>query len=391
MKARKKSISEEIARQEAKLRELEAAHARRPAKVYLATLSATGLSAGMMAKGLFDKAVESSTAGVIGMGMAVASAVTATALLTTATMSLFGIAMDASRKQAFKVALLSTTLMVPTLGISTFYGVLGNAGEASLVYDMRDRAAAWQIYAETSMAADAAQAKSAADTLIPIRNDICDTAERERNNGLLSGSRGTGAISSGYARSCTNISSILDTLTQTATDTNTRRKEVMAIVMAMHAVPKNETLNVFERQDAFREQAVKLKEILSLSGTENVGERLKAQLAIMESSVTAMDVQIGSFGERQTNAIQGLRQSLNSVKETVSAFLSGTSSGSVASEPSAELPDMGAAVMTYWIKNLPQILMAVLVDFMPLYFCAMLMLSRSIPQARRMEMTTRRK
>lgn len=367
------------------LAELEAVHARRLPKVNLATLTATGLSVGMTAVGLFNKAIEVGTADAAGMGMAVASAVTGCVLLTTATVSLLRIAMDATRRQAWRVILLAAALMPPLFGISTFYAVLGNAGAPSLVYDMRDRAGAWQRYADAILA-DAAKAGSAADTLTPIRNSISDIAEKERSGGIVSGSRGGGAVASGYASACINISAILDTLQETAVSTEERRDNVTEAIVALQTIPKDQALDVFARQDAFRAKTAELLKTIGQSKSENVAERLKAQLAIMESSVAAMDVQKGAFGTVQTGAIDGLRHSLEAVSRTVGAFVKSDASGGAAvREPSSELPDMGEAVAHYWVRNLPQILLAVLVDLMSFWFCAMLMLSRSIPKARRRE------
>ena len=162
-------------RRQARLRAIEraeAAHTGRHMRVVLAMMGAFALSCWLTAKGLFDKTIEAGVASAEGMLTAIMSAAVAATLTGAGTIMLFGVAMQAARHQRVQVMALALCLLPFILGISTYNAVLGNAGPASLVYDMRDAAAAHAVWYE-GMSADAAGAQSAEASLLPLEASIC--------------------------------------------------------------------------------------------------------------------------------------------------------------------------------------------------------------------------
>lgn len=343
-------------------------------KIILVTFIAFGLSSWLTAKGLMEKSIEAGVATTEGSITAVMSAVVAASLLGVSTMSLFGIALHAKHKQRWQVGGLALALLPFVLCISTYYAVIGNAGGPSLVYDMRDKSKDWAQYYDQALM-DASAAQSAHAALLPLQSSICGLAKSERSGGILTGSRGTGAVSAAYKSGCDSISTILDTLDDTITRTETRRAESVDILKALQEIPKDTSQTVFERQTDFREQTTVLQDIIAKSGAENVSSRLSAQLDILEASVATLGTQDSAFGQKQSQSVQNLKISLGLVSEAVSGLLD--QSETITLQTPNELLDTGEAVLIYWKRNLPQILLAIMIDLSSLYFLGLLMVSRA--------------
>ncbi len=366
------------------LKDLKAAHERRPTKVYLVTLAAAALSGFMSARGIIEKTIEAGVIDEVSIGSAIMSGAVCCALLTTATMMTFSIAMESARKQRWKVIALVTTLLVPTIGVSSFYSLLGNAGSASLSYNMQDQAIAHREYYAASIL-DASEAKSRADALIPLRDDICTRADQERLTGRYSGSKGYGKAVQSMDSVCSQITSIVETLLNTASNTEARGKQATEILNKLASIAKDQSIgNVFERQDVYRETANQLMELIQTFLSENVVERLNVQLANLQASVSSSGVQKNTFGQVQSAIIEDLRVLVDKVAENLEGMTD--VSDMPKATPPAPLMDMGEAVFHYSRKNTPQYLMALLLDLMVVFYCAALTLSRSIPQARKEEM-----
>lgn len=96
--------------------------------------------------------------------------------------------------------------------------------------------------------------------------------------------------------------------------------------------------------------------------------------------MSSLDAGSSQFSKRQADAIAGLKKTLGTVKDTVLGLVADDGGGA---EKPAALRDMGAAVLAYWHRNIPQILLAILTDLMPGWFLGMLMVQRSIFETHR--------
>lgn len=368
---------QEAARQ---IRREESVQAGRRTKVQLVLLGSLGLSSWLTGKGLFDKAIEAGTADTGGMVTALMSAGVAGTAVSTASMLLLGTAVEATHAQRIHVLALAGAMLPFILGISTYNAVLGNAGPPSLVYDMRDRAQAYVEYYHATET-DSGRALSAVATLEPLRDSTCYLAEQERQSGILTGSSGRGATSAAYMSACRNIGAIIATLNETVARTAGRGAEAGRLLADLQAIPADTTISVFERQARFRSAAREIAALVASAGTERVSARLGPQLEILEASIAGPGTAGGPLGQRQAAANSSLHDTLGTVRDTVRALVAhgvDTPDG----EP-AELRDMGAAVLAYGHRNIPQILIAVLTDIMPGWFLALLNVSRATFDARR--------
>lgn len=367
-------------------REIDAQHAAHRARyriILLATLAAFVLSSWLTAKGLFDKAIEAGVASTEGMVTALMSSVVAATLVGGGTMLLFGIAMEAGKRQRWHVAGLATALLPFTLGISTYSAALGNAGPLALAHNMRDTALDYAAYYEAATG-DASDAQSTQAALLPLEASVCGLADGELKDGLLSGSAGAGALSAAYASGCKGVRAIQRTLSETAGRMAARRDDASDILSRLASIPKDESLSVFERQAAFRLEVNALRKLIEEARAENVPKRLRVQLRILESSVAALGVRQGDFGKTQVAEIENLKAMLSQASAAVREFLDGNEDVRV--EAPGELLEMGAAVAKYWHRNIQQILLAILIDLMPVWFVWLLMVSRANAQARHQEL-----
>ena len=197
--------------------------------------------------------------------------------------------------------------------------------------------------------------------------------------GLLTGSKGPGAVTAGYFSVCESLGKIGQTLRATNAANAAREEQAASLLREMRAVTEDAELSVFERREKFRDLAARLLRLDDAAGNEKVAERIVAQFAIMKDAVVAIAARDGAFGERQLAAVEGLRASVASA---------GTALGKLAApvETKTALPgellQMNAAVLRYWPRFWQPILLACAVDFMAFYYVLLLSVSRAVMRAR---------
>lgn len=276
-------------------------------------------------------------------------------------------------------AVLGVALCPIIFGLSTTYNISGLIGGASLVHDLRDKAAAYTTYLEDA-SRDAVLAHAARAAIDPMASQVCALVEAERDHGLLTGSKGTGAVSAAYTSVCQSLSSVRDTLGETITANAEREEAAAAILKKMRNVIEDTALSVYERREQFRDLAARLRALADQAGAERVGKRLSAQFAIMESAVTAIGTRPGAFGERQNDAVEGLRATVEGAGAALEQ-LSGETERTKA-QPPGDLLQLNAAVARYWPRFWPAALLGVAVDFIAFYFVALLAVSRAVMRSR---------
>ena len=256
-----------------------------------------------------------------------------------------------------------------TIGISTYSSVQGTAGGPSIVFDMRDSAAAHRVFYEASVA-ETGGALTALTSLQPLESSVCEMMDREAATGALSGSKGKGGVHAALLSVCESVRAIIGTLADTVERTEARREVAAGILADLQAIPNDTSLNVFERQAAFRVKADALYRVIEELGAENIADRLRAQLDIAEASIISLGVKDGAFGQKQSGLIASLKASVEQVRDIVGGLMV---AGGDEPPPPPPLLDMGAAVFAHWDKNLPAIAIAVLSDVMAVWFTAYLM------------------
>lgn len=342
--------------------------------ILFATFGAFLLSCWLTAKGLFDRAIEAGTASPEGMVTALMSAAVAATLIGLATMLVFGVALGAIKRQRWSLVFLAIALMPFMLGISTYNAVLGNAGPPSLADNLADTADAIAAHYEGATS-DAAGAQSAAAALAPTKASICALADGEKDKGVLSGYAGKGGVYAAYLSGCESVGVIVETLSDTAARTQSRRDEAGAHLAALKSIPRDSKRNIFARKAAFEAHAEALRKLLEASGAENVTRRLQAQLKALEGSIVTLGVKDGAFGKKQAKSIEDLRAKLAHVSAVVTEMLAAAPVQQGAAPP--RLLSMAAAVRVYWDRNIPSILIAIASDFMWLWFLGLLSVSRA--------------
>lgn len=290
-------------------------------------------------------------------------------------------------KRTKRTMLLAASLMPFVLGISTTMAVKGLATAPALYSDMKERAGEWHSYAEHQQA-DPAAAQSVADTLAPVHRSICAAANWERTTGGITGSPGKGAVSAALKSSCEGLDAIDETLHATVGRNAQRSKSLAAALSDLEAIPEQEDISIFERQKLFRATVGKIKAELAGGNAENLREKVNAQVAILRNGVIQLDGEDGDFGARQASAIASLKTQLAGVEKTVNGFLAQGVSADGTVEP-AELLSSGAAILRWWPRMIPQILLAVAVDLSILWMAAFLAASRA--SLRDAEIALRRK
>ena len=357
----------------------------------LALFAFTGVFIGtsiFTAIGLFDIAAEAGTANPERMIVASMAAAVAALVLGIANILLLGLATVAVTQYRNALLVLALTLMPFTFGISTYSAALGLAGPPALVFDMRDAARAYGAFVETRLA-KAAKALSTADALEPLKASLCTLADQEGSGGVLSGAAGRGGVQAAYLGACESVTTIIDTLRDTAQRTEARRAEALQIVKALKAIADDVSLNVYERQRRFRDTSEELLALVGASDVENVDDRLRAQLDILQASISGIGIQSGAFGQTQTNIINGLKASLGTATQIISGLLDKSD------VTGAQVPDdllfMAAAIQKYKLRVLPQILIAIASDLMPYWFFGLLLVSQAMVGAKNRRVDVRRR
>ena len=351
-------------------RESEQLHGR----IIFTTLVIMPCSAWMTAMGIMNMGIEAGTATTEGSVTAVMTALAASTTLTVAITGLFNTALNAGRRQKRHIVGLAAVLSVFTAGISTTFSIIGNAGAPSIVYNMRDAAPQWSAYFERSVA-DAGLAKSARATISPAQEIVCGFAEEERTRGIFSGRRGVGQASVALEGGCTGLRRINETLAETAASAEDMRERGAALLQELQDIPKDSSVHVFERQNRFRKVTSELEAIIADAATENVAKRLNAQLAMIKNSViTGGADENDAFAQKQAQAAEHLRGALAVAEREIGRLLAQTETAKA--QPPEALLSSGAAVMRYAKRNAPLIFLAVMLDFISLYFLWLLLVSR---------------
>jgi hypothetical protein len=296
------------------------------------------------------------------------------------TILLFGLAMQAGKAQRKHVIGLMLAIMPLVFCVSTYNAILATSAQRSMIFDMRDQTAAWQDYVDTALQ-DAASAKNAQASLLPLQSSLCTLAHGERNGGLLSGSRGTGAVYSAYASACGSVGAIIDTLAVTVEQTATHRTDAVAIIAEMDRIPRDTGMTVFDRQAAFKQQEVRLRKLISETSAERVAEQVRAQLNVLQNSVATLGAQDGAFGQKQTQAVENLKSSLGLVSDAVNGLLA--DSGAADASMPAGVLSMDEATFKYLGRNLPSVMIAVATDAFSLWLVAFLLIARQMANSRR--------
>lgn len=367
----------------AELDDIKAAHVARPVKIQLATISASAVSIFATGYGLMQKSVEVGLSGSIALGVALAASLAAGTVLTTATLQLFNIAVDAGKAQRKAVICLTGFVILPITCISSNYAIIGTSGPASTVYNMVDTADELKHYYHASVA-DVSSARSLRDIVRPSKESICQKAKAEALSGRYSGSAGYGAYAATLDGGCIEATAIVDTLQDTIDRNETRDEQALQAIEKLASIPKDESLgDVFARKYAFITQQNTLIHMIEEAKKEHVSKRLEAQLDNMKSAISSSGIQTGVFGRVQQAGIEDFRQSIGVIVKGVEAYIAATKDASGEHvTPPAKLLDMQEAIFAYWKKNIPQILLALMLDLMPIWFCAMLMVSRDIHRVR---------
>lgn len=339
------------------------------------------LSGWLTTKGLFDATIEAHAANTEGMITAMMTAIAAAIIIGGGTILLSGLAMHAQAKQRGRVIALTLALIPLIFCVSTYNAILATTAHRSIIYDMRDTEVEWKQYVAGNFQ-NTAKAKNALSSLLPVQASICDMAEHEVKNGLVTGSSGRGAVSAAYASACSSISEIIKTLEETSERTENRREVASNAIKKMQSIPRDTSITVFERQLQFKEQDSLLRELIELTSSERVVKQVSSQLKNMRSLVVTLGAQNGTFGEKQSNAVSNLGASLETISHTLNEFLGGENAG-IEAMP-AELLSMDEATFKYLSRNLPNVMIAVAVDTFPLWLIIFLLTAKGM-LARRIE------
>ena len=278
-------------------------------------------------------------------------------------------------KRTKRVLMLGTCLAPFVIGVSTVMAVKGLSSGPALYNDMEERAAEWQAYAQAQLS-DPTASQSVIDTLSPLKNSVCQVAGLEERDGILSGSPGKGALSAALVSSCMGITAIVTGLEDTYLRSEERRVNVTAVIQQLQSIPEMAGTPIFERQDLFRKQLVLLRKELSGGASENFRETVAAQIAVLSNSVITLETNEGELGSRQRAATASLKSQLGEVESIVNNFLAQTAPPETLNEP-AELLSSGAAILRWWPRLTPQILLAVGVDLAILWMAGFLAVSRA--------------
>lgn len=275
------------------------------------------------------------------------------------------------------IALLGMALSPFVLLISTVSAVKGLSSAPALQMNLKDSAEAWGAHID-SRTLEETNPESVASAIAPLSVSICNAAQGERENGLLSGSKGPGAISATYQSVCVSLEAITDSLMDANLNAVKHKAEIQALRAKLQDIPEQDDVPIFERQRQFSETAAKVRDLLSTEASSALRDTVSTQIDLALSSVVTLQTRDGAFGDRQAEAIENLIAQLDQAAATLHAFLDADSS--VLSEKPAPLLSSGRAIAQYWPRLTPQILAAVGVDLAILWVAAFLAVSRGETQ-----------
>ena len=273
-------------------------------------------------------------------------------------------------------------LLIPFIAaVSTVNAIYGTSAPAAMSFDLRHSAERWRSYVETSIN-EGNKADSAVQAIQPLERSVCQMADSERTSGILTGSPGRGALSAAYQSACSQIGSILGTLSQISASQSERRSELALLLEELRATARDSELSIFDRRERFEVITSQIQALLSENRSVRITETLGAQLANLRASVSAVQVNAGEFGNRQASAIQALQTYFATIETSVGELVSDETPETEAGKPPALL-SMGSAVWTYRHRLWPGIMLACGLDAFIGWYGFALALSASILKARK--------
>ena len=283
--------------------------------------------------------------------------------------------MSQKTKKTKQTILLGAALSPFVLLISTTMAVKGLATPPALQMDMTENSKAWHNFANDVLD-NSHSAQSLVDTLAPLENTLCTMADLEEKNGVLTGSPGVGAVSAAYVSSCSAVQEITRSLRETVEKQAERESEVSNLVDELRAIPREQSLPIFERQSAYRDASARLSLSLGEGESDALEAQVRAQLAVLSGIVAPLEEDDGAFNRKQQSAISGLKAQLANIEGIVSDFLDSEHNSAAQEQPDGLLTS-GKAIMLYWGRLLPQIMLAIGVDLAILWMAAFLAASRA--------------
>ena len=277
-------------------------------------------------------------------------------------------------RQTKRLVLLALTVSPVVLAVSTSMAVVGLASQPAVYIEMTEVAQDWRDYVEQQQA-DPAAAQPVADTLAPVEESICRSADLELNSGGVTGSGGEGTVSAALESTCAALGKISETLEATALRSAQRTEKLDELLKTLRETPERQELSIFERRKKFEAIEDEIRAVLAEGGSENLRDKVSAQTALLSDSLIELDNQGGQFGERQSSAVGALKKQLGSVNMTVGKFLAQSVAGGEVQEP-REILWSGAAILRHWTRLLPQLVLAVAIDLSPLWLGYFLLVSR---------------
>lgn len=260
-----------------------------------------------------------------------------------------------------------------SVGTSSWFAFMSTAGGPALGMHLMESAgrldaavsqATEQIRAARGMPA-AMRAKAAGFTL---------QAASEVKGGGATGAKGAGPLSQSLEGAAAVLKSGAEEIGAAVAKADGEAAAMRARVRAMTVLVLDRQLTVQERESEFLKGAAEVRAMIGAMVDAGLVEIARANLAALRSSVASLPGAAGAVGERQNEAIEGLRRDMAQVAADLESVIAEL--GRVESQSGAvlELVSLSEIVWTYRAHFVPELVLAVGIDLFAVWALMMLAL-----------------
>lgn len=257
-------------------------------------------------------------------------------------------------------------LMVLLAFSSTFTSFIGISQDSARGMELQIQA---DVYDGNSrlLARRASAMEDALFVIRPQAETACVRYEQELQSGVITGSRGKGAVTNYLLGFCTGKSGIVEALETTIAANAARINEIASASARLDQVIFDQSRPMRDREQEFLRLARQMDAALQALQNADRTRGLRAINAAMAGSVRELDGQTSALGQRQAEAIKGIIAEEQASGAAIAELIDEIEALPLPEAGRANLKPAQTLVLEHRMLHLPQLTLALAIDlFAPL-------------------------
>ena len=270
---------------------------------------------------------------------------------------------------------LTGALQLWTFAVSSTNNGVALTGGPALIRELQDQRSKYAEAIEQA-SARALAIKPYLGILEGEAEGRCAQLASEVERGGVTGSAGRGAVSGTLELLCAQSRRNAALMRSVVEANEARTIEAQQILSSMDRVIFDDSMTVFERETAFLQLAGQAEAWLLQTRSDDMSQVLRTSHKAMAASVSTLPTEAGSFGNRQTAVIEGLKASIGETGQLYSKVADDLERLPPGETPRAERVSIVFAVWRSAWHHLPSMAAALGIDLFQLFMVLAFILAR---------------